>query len=289
MAGLQRENIEAEVEAQPNHGRRTILTTETAAPPQVNLDPNAAEKRSLTDVYRVQSSGYEYSSDDYYNKAVAGAQARGQAAPPRQLQWCIKWEALTFRFADNPDTNPIITRSVNGTDKNGAPATWGDPANPEPTADDSFPIQLSKYFAKLGFVVGTDPHVLDGKVFVCEKRELRAGSTHITPLIPVAIGTAPDPSVTPRIVTAKEQGTAGNPAGAPAASTGPTLDDAYKALATAMNGKKSGDMVNVALADSTVSAQSDVLQQVAAGAPAIEKLKEFGSFSPEGVFTATAG
>ncbi len=263
------------------------MTTETVVPPQVNLDPNAAEKRSLTDVYRVKSSGYEYSSDDYYNKAVAAAQGRGEAAPPRQLQWAIEWEALTFRFADNPDTNPIIKRSVNVTDKNGAPATWGDPTNPEPTADDSFPIQLSKHFAKLGFVVGTDPHVIDGKIFVCEKRTLRAGKSEISPLVPVAIGL---PVTTPpRIVQAREQGTAGNPAtGTVPATSGPTVEIAYKALAAAMNGKKSGDMVNVALSDSTVSAQSDVLQQVAAGAPAIEALKAFGSFSPEGVFTLTA-
>lgn len=262
------------------------MTTETAAV-QVNLDPNAAEKRSLTDVYRVKSSGYEYSSDDYYNKAVAAAQSRGEAAPPRQLQWAIEWEALTFRFADNPDTNPIIKRSVNVTDKNGAPATWGDPTNPEPTSDDSFPIQLSKHFAKLGFVVGTDPHVLDGQVFVCEKRTLRAGKAEISPLVPVAIGQVPDGP--PRIVQAREQGVAGNPTtGAPAAPSGPTVADAFKALAAAMSGKKTSDMVNVALSDSTVSAQSDVLQQVAAGAPAIEKLKEFGTFSPEGVFTLSA-
>jgi hypothetical protein len=262
------------------------LNTETLTPPQVNLDPDAAEKHSLTDVYRVRSSGYAYSSDDYYNKVVAAALSRGEAAPTRQLQWAIEWEALTYRFADNPDTNPIIKRSVNATAKNGAPATWGDPKNPEPTTGDSFPIQLSKYFAKLGFKVGIDPHVLDGQIFVCEKRTLRAGKSEITPLVPIAIGQVPTDA--PRIVQAREQGQDGNPsAGVVAAPSGPSIDDAYMALATAMNGKKTSDMVHVALADSIVSAQSDVLQQVAAGAPAIEQLKAFGSFSPRGVFTST--
>ena len=267
----------------------TENTSTAAVTPAINLAPEDAVQRVDTEVYRVLSSRYEYSSDDYYNKAVAGAAARGQAAPPRQLQWAIDWECLTMRWSDNPDKNPVTTRSVNVTDKNGAPATWGDPKNPEPTSDDSFPIQLSKYFAKLGVRIGNDPHIIDNMVFVCEKKTLRAGKTEIKPLVPVAIGQAPPTDFVPRVVTGNaERGTAGNPATAQSVPTGPSADDAFKALAVAMNGKRTGDMTAVALADPIVCQQPEALTAVAAGAPAIEKLGTFGSFSPEGVFTLTA-
>lgn len=255
------------------------MTTDVAtAVPSVNLDPNAAEKRSLTDIYRVKSAAYEYASEEYSARA-------GGARP---LQFTIEWEALTFRFADNPTTNPILKRSINVTDKNGAVMTWGDPANPEPTAEDSFPIQVSKHFAKCGTILGTDPHIIDGQVYLCERRTLRAGKSEVTTLVPLE--RLPDTFTFEgdvRVVQGKESGTAGNPAtGVTAAPTGPSAETAFKALAAAMNGKGSSEMVNVALSDATVSQQSDVLQQVAAGAPAIEALKAFGTFSPEGVFAA---
>jgi len=256
------------------------LTTATQTQPPVNLDPGSAEKRSLTDVYRVKSAGYEYASEEYAAKA-------GGAKP---LQLTIEWEALTFRFADNPTTNPLLKRSINVTDKNGAVMNWGDPNNPEPTSDDSFPIQVSKHFAKCGVNLGSDPHVIDGKVFRCERTTLRAGKAEVTTLIPreqlPADFSIPEADV--RIVTGRsEQGQAGNPATGAAVPTGPSKEAAYQALAAALNGKKSSEMVNAALADATVAAQSDVLAEVAAGAPAIEALKAFGSFAADGTFTAS--
>lgn len=259
----------------------TTATTEAPQVPQVpNLDPSAAEKRSLTDVYRVKSASYEYASDEYAAKA-------GGSKP---LQLTIEWEALTFRFADNPTTNPVLKRSINVTDRNGAFMTWGDPTNPEPTSEDSFPIQVSKFFAKCGVKISSDPHVLDGKVFVCERRTLRAGKSEVTTLVPLETRPA-DFSIAEkdiRIVSGRsEQGTAGNPATGAAAPTGPSKDEAYKALAAVMNGKKQGDMVSVGLADPSVAANAEVLTEIAAGAPAVEALKAFGSFAADGTFTAS--
>lgn len=248
----------------------------TATMPPVNLDPGSAEKRSFTDVYRVKSASYEQASEVYAARA-------GGARP---LQLTIEWEALTFRFADNPTVNPILRRSVNVTDKNGAPMTWGDPKNPEPTSEDSFPIQVSKHFAKCGVTLGTDPHVLDGKVFRCERTTLRAGKTELQTLIPIE-RMADDFSVPEseiRIVTGRsEQGQAGNPATGAAVPTGPSKDEAYKAVAQALNGQNKTSLVNVALGATT---NPDVLAEVAAGAPAIAVLETLGSFAADGTFTA---
>lgn len=256
------------------------MTTEAPTVPEINLNPNDATVRVLSDVYRLKAD-YRYASDEYVARRDDGA---------RPLQWHLEWEALSFRFSDNPDTNPIIQRSVNVIDKNGQPATWGDPTNPEPTKDDSFPIQLSKYFAKCGVIVGTDPHVLDGRIFVAERRTLKAGNTEIDTLVPVQLlaeFTPPDPI---RVVQSKERGTAGNPAtgAAAAAPAGPSKDEALKALATAMAGKTAADLVAVALENTTVQGNGDVLAMAAQGTPAVEALKALGEWDAKGKFTPKA-
>ena len=249
-----------------------------ATMPAINLNPaEAAKGRSFTDIYRVKEARYEQASEEYAAKAEGN----------RPWQLTIEWEGLSFRFANNPDENPIIRKSVNVTDKNGNPINWGDAENPEPTADDSLPIQLSKYFAKLGFVIGTDPHVIDGQVFECERKDLRGGkgARPVNAIVPVALATPPtDP---PKIIQSRETGgQAGNPAAATAAPSGPTKEAAYQALAAALNGKKSSEMVQIGLADNVVSAQTEVLSEIAQGAPAIEALKAYGSFAADGTFTA---
>ena len=241
-----------------------------------NLDPNAAEKRTFRDIYRIRSASYEESSDDYTAKAGG-----------KRMQLTIEWEGLSFRFADNPTENPIMKRSINVTDKNGEFMGWGDPNNPEPTSEDSFPMQMAKVFAKCGTVIGTDPHVLDGHVYVGETVTLRAGRGELKTIIPVerlADDYVFEGEV--RILQPREQGQAGNPAAGVAAQSGPTKEAAYKALATALNGRNKSEILDIALGHDVVSAQSDVLSDCTSGEAAITALGAYGSFAADGTFTA---
>lgn len=249
--------------------------------PVFNLNPTQARQRSLTDVYRVKVSEHVPASDEYVAHRQDGK---------RPLQWHIVWEALSFRFEDHPDENPLIHRSVNLTDRNGQPAIWGDPTNPEPGNQDSFPIQLSKYFARCGVSIGSDPSVIEGMAFVCERKILHAGKAELQVLVPVQLldgFVAPD---TPRIISVRNSRTNGGN-GSPTSSAPPsaTRDDALTALAAAMDGRKLNELLNIALSHEIVRDNGEVLAMVAQRDPALEALRERGTVDEDDVFHSNGG
>lgn len=256
------------------------MTTDLASTPQVNLNPADATERVNTDVYQVKTSEFRYASDEYMAKADPGA--------PRPLQWHIEWLGLSFRFdnQEDPSQPPTIQRSLNVTDKNGATAFWGT-KDPEPGPKDSYPLQLSKYFAKLGLVLGSDPSVINGMTFVCENKTLQAGAgTPVNVLVPIARFEGPFTGELRIVKTKQGQAQSGNGTG-PAAAPAISDDQAWAALAGAMDGKNVSELVNVALQTAEVAQTPSVLGVVAGGKgrPELEKL---GSVDDAGVFTKAA-
>ena len=243
--------------------------------PIINLSPDAVQERTpLRSLYMIKEAQFARASDEYMAN-------RPNDTRPLQLQ--IVWVGKDFRFSSNPDKDPEMIRSINVTDKNGNPMVWGT-KNPEPSSDDAFPVQISKYFALLGVVIETDPHVLDGKWFWGEQKELTAGNMKITTIVPVEVYTGPVPYAGEvRLVQVKgESGQAGHPATGAAQTPQVSKQAAAAALAVDMAGKNKTDVVAVALGNDTVKQCAELLSELAIGD--VSALEEFGTFDEGGVF-----